>query len=259
MKLYYISDLHTEINGVFEFEKHIDDYLVLVGDIGKPFEIEYFQTLQNASKSFNKVFLVCGNNELYTVKKHTITQIKNKIYQICATLKNVIFLDNDYYDIDKNTRIVGSILWSNIPEEKIKLTISRNKDCSTSYWSKFNCREMFEHDEKENLQQVLPLDLNEYYIENIQFLEDQINKIKNKNLIICTHYLPTFKIIEDSDIKFLFASNLEYLIKKPVKYWICGHSHYNKDLDLNGVALTMNCYGYTSQDTKYVDGKYIQL
>jgi len=68
----------------------------------------------------------------------------------------------------------------------------------------------------------------------------------NKNLIVMTHYLPTYKLIleqfQNNRNIDRFATNLDYLIKPPVKYWLCGHTHCRYETKINGVNIGVNSY-----------------
>jgi Icc-related predicted phosphoesterase len=260
-KLYFVSDIHTESVGSFTFEPHKQDYLVIVGDIGKPKQKEFFETINNASKNFYKVFIVCGNNDLYTKEKETISEIYSNITKVCSKFDNVYFLNNSSFDLKNNVKIIGSTLWSYIPEDKHKDTICRNKNCATSQWSKVKCREMYDFDEKNNIKEVLPADINMMHNLCIQYLKDEIllAKQQSKKLIICTHYSPTMKLIKRTDIDYLFAGELDYLIDDPVIAWISGHSHYNNTVIINNIPVTMNCLGYPDQKTGFRKNKHLLI
>lgn len=262
IKLYYISDIHTETIGEFKFPKsneHKNDYLLLNGDIGKPFNEEYINTISNASKNFKTVLVNIGNNELYTQQNHTVDEITIQVQNICNSFSNVYLLNNSGYYITPKLKIIGSILWSKIPKNKYEETITNNENCTTSKFAKVKCREIYINKKFK----TTPTDINEMFVQNIKYIEEEIKEAKENNieLIVCTHYLPTFKLCRNKGSKFnyLFASDLDYLIKYPVIAWLCGHSHYNKDLIINNVICSMNCLGYNIEESLYISDKYLEI
>jgi hypothetical protein len=255
IKLYYISDIHTETTGEFKFNRHKNDYIVLIGDLGRPFQKEFYNTIANASKNYKIVLYICGNNECYSSNNETISDINIQIQEICDSFSNVYFLNNSGYYITPKIKIIGSILWSKISKNKYAETIANNENCSTSKFTKVRCRDIFiEKDIK-----ATPADINKMFNENVKYIQNEIKEAKENNieLIVCTHYLPSYELCKDknSPINYLFASNLDYLIKYPVLAYLCGHSHYNKDLFIDDIFCSMNCKGYDDEKSLYIEDK----
>ena len=68
-----------------------------------------------------------------------------------------------------------------------------------------------------------------------------------------THYVPSFKLIEPKYSKYgklntLFATDLEYLIQKPIEAWICGHTHSILDMKINNIYCGINALGHDNVD-----------
>lgn len=262
IKLYYQSDLHTEsTNGIHNFSKHLNDYIVLNGDIGNPYDPNYTQTIQNASESFKFVYLISGNHELYSKDRIPITDINLEIQTICNKFKNVIYLNNSSYDITPNLRIIGTILWSYIPPNKHIQAILNNKNCATSKTAKVRCREIYDYDLEGKIKELFPKDTNKLFEQNVKFIKDEIKKADDEkiNLIVVTHYLPSIDLLDRKDIYYMFASDLEYLIKLPVLCWIVGHSHCNIETKVNDILVTSNCKGYNPEKDGFDDEKYLKI
>jgi hypothetical protein len=104
-----------------------------------------------------------------------------------------------------------------------------------------------------------------------------------EQLIMLTHHAPSFKMLkekptvptppiydsEDSDdwdrpipsinIDNCYATDCEYLFKKPVVCWISGHTHECKDEKINDIPCLSNCFGYPHQQTEFILKKCIEF
>ena len=87
---------------------------------------------------------------------------------------------------------------------------------------------------------------------SINWLENNIVDNLNKNIIIISHHLPSYKLIVPKfrklKYKYLFdryASNLEYIMEYPnIKVWLCGHSHCQYNTFINGTYCAINALGH---------------
>ena len=69
------------------------------------------------------------------------------------------------------------------------------------------------------------------------------------------HHLPSFTLIDEeykkyNDLNTGFASNLDYLICKPINYLIYGHTHKPRNTVINNVKLICNPHGYPGYESK---------
>jgi predicted phosphohydrolase len=227
-----ISDIHLEYQNFFDIKPKAP-YLLLPGDIGYPETMIYQDFINQCSNKFEKVFYTSGNHEYYKNKKSDVRSIKeidSIINNICNKYPNVHYLQNDHYDFD-DLRIAGTTLWSNVQKNDIMIN-----DYSNIY--------------KEYKQLITVTDTLEMHNESKKYLESLI-ETSPKPVLIMTHHLPSYEMIlpmfKSSPYNSHFASNLEYLFKKPVISWVCGHSHgFNKKI-INGIPCTMNSIGYPSE------------
>lgn len=245
-KFQLISDLHLEF-GIFRKITKCAEYLILAGDIGYPEQDIFKQFLTDQSKMFNKVFYVSGNHEYYQNWKRNI-QIKS-IDETNAIIKddikkcgnNIFFLNNDFYDLDDDVRIVGSTLWTNI--------LPNSKSINDSF-EIYSDQDTLVNDDY----------LNKLYKNNVEYLENQIKITKNlnKKMVIITHHLPSYQLILEkyntpfySKYNSHFASNLEYLMNDhndTIKVWCAGHSHGFNHKIINNVPCYVNAFGYPKED-----------
>lgn len=217
-RLQYISDIHLEHRTIIPHIKPTTNYLALLGDIGHPNKPLYHDFIRYCSKNWSKVLLISGNHE-YEQKKYSMNDIDNMIMNITNKYNNVTYLNNKKSMID-NYLILGTTLWSNntktIPNHKIN---SLHKECL--YW-----------------------------------LKNNIKHHSNEKIIVLSHYLPSYQLVipkyHNYNPKFQYASNLDYLIKPPIKAWLCGHSHCQIEKYINGVYCGINTLGYPLEDKSFL-------
>jgi len=211
-RLQYISDIHLEQRVKLPSINPRAKYLALLGDIGNPHEKLYSAFIKECSHKWDKVLLISGNHE-YNNGKYSVIETNNLIKSICNKHNNVYYLDNTSTMLEDYV-ILGTPLWSanlNIP--------------------------FYRH-------------INYLHINSVEFLNANINAslYENDPIIILSHYLPTYNLLADKyknqTVLFNYASNLDHLIKPPVKAWLCGHSHSQVVKYINGVYCGINTLGY---------------
>ena len=183
-KFQLISDIHLEFNNIYKIKK-LANYLILAGDIGYPDQKLFKDFLSSVSLTFDKVFYITGNHEYYqtwkkgkNIKLDTIDETNEKIKQIIKESgDNIYFLNNDFYDIDLNLRIVGSTLWTN--------PSSNNKPINDSYQIYSDDKILASEEHFRNLHK-----------HNVKYIEEQILEAKsnNKKLVIVTHHYTNFLV-----------------------------------------------------------------
>ncbi len=245
----YISDIHLEYYKDIEIDNLVKNKIipiapicVLAGDIGYPFEKSYEYFLEKISKKFIHVFIIHGNHEYYQIKhKKTMNEMLEKTKDITNKIHNLHFLDNSYYDLDEY-RFVGTTLWSII--ENPEFTVNDSKQIKEFTVEKCN----------------------DLYAKNIIFIDDILKKsvIDNKKVIMITHHLPSFKLIDIKYAKYkeynqCFASNCEDFIVKPIICWIFGHTHSPVNMLINNIPCIANPIGYPGENLNINFNKTIEI
>lgn len=221
----FISDLHLE-RRVFPLKfkkKQLGGDLFLAGDIGSPLQNSYWDFLKYTSDNFDNVYFTAGNHEYWNLKKYAIKDIDEIIYDKSINIPNIHYLNNDLIKTN-DYNIIGSTLWSYPLND-----FNNSLDFSMIYTSR---------EKKLNYKSMRALHRNSVYnIENLL--------IRNKEpTILLTHYIPSFDFTKKKKrfkaFYSLFASNLDYLIDRPVYCWIFGHTHDKFITNRNGVKCCVN-------------------
>lgn len=245
----YLSDIHLEfINHPIKIDKLVEKIIpiapicVLAGDIGYPFHEYYSNFLEKLSKKFNHILLIHGNHEYYQLGKNrgkSMDEIIEKTKDIVKTLPNIHFLHNSYVDID-DIRFVGSVLWTEIKNPKALVNDARNINEFT-----------VEH-------------FNLIHEENKTFIRNTIeqSRIENKRIIMITHHLPSYQLIDPSFAKYgdynqCFATSCDEFINDPIILWIYGHTHLPNIHTINNINCVANPIGYPGELAKPEYTKFI--
>lgn len=269
MKIQYISDLHLEHhknNNVFSRIKKLPDCenICVLGDIGYPRTPIYQAFMTYCSENWKNVFWVMGNHENYHKPKteiKTMSEIEEYIKQLCP--KNVYFMNNDYLFLNKQTnevskfidqefhtddyiKIIGSTLWSNIND----FTAQNLND----YYQIYTHRVV--NDFGVNMFRKLKPEMTRVLFESSRkFILDEI-KNDNVNCLIITHH-GTHPLCQGhylgSPLESGYATYIpEIFQSNNVIASLFGHTHSNVTLEVNGVKLLSNCYGYHGESAAIV-------
>ena len=248
MHIQYVSDIHLEFMTKVPKIKVMADVLCLAGDIGYPYSGIYKNFLIEMNKSFKKVLLITGNHEYYNSDKygiHSIEQINSMINALIKIhkLTNITFLNNSY-EVYNDIIFVGTTLWSNIQSQNM------NDIC---LMNDFKQIENMTYDTYKLL-----------HLKSCNFIEktlsdiskednEEKDKIKTKKIVMMTHHLPSFKLIDEkhalSDFNYFYASNCDKYFVEPIKAWIYGHTHTPNQTIINNIKFACNPKGYPSENT----------
>ncbi|QGR54068.1 metallophosphatase [Moumouvirus maliensis] len=262
--LRYASDLHLEyfdniykpkIMELWNFNTCEKDeyYLALVGDIGNPYQKNLELFLEKVSSKYSLVFYVPGNHEYYNLDKKNsrdIEKMKKKLRKICYKFHNIVFMDNESYDLE-DIKFIGSTLWSHIPDEK---NLEINKSINDYHLIK-------KYNIDGELEKINCDDTNKWNKESIDFIKQEL-KNTNKPCIILTHHAPLFSdpeknhftadpIYINSPNNFAFHNDLSEIITHPIILWIYGHTHYSGIFHYNNVSICTNQLGYSHEVIKF--------
>jgi predicted phosphodiesterase len=257
-RIQYVSDLHLEFYEKAVFPQLITPnarYLALAGDIGQPGHRVFHSFLDYVSKNWDHVFYVPGNHEYYTKpytkwKYSRPTPFHERHTELRSAVRhyeNIHFLDSEspsYYCEDENVAIIGSTLWSNVPDERLVDARLEMNDYTFIPISSIT---------DGGIRRLHPDDTNQFHTEARTILNREIDTWEHRGAAICilTHHMPSFELISPRyrhhHLNCCFASACEDLMRPCIKAWIYGHTH-NAAITAIGQTITAcNARGYPNE------------
>jgi hypothetical protein len=153
--------------------------------------------------------------------------VNEKIEKICNK-SNVYFLNNKKIKIN-NVSIIGTTLWTHIPDEHKTYFQKRINDYQKIY-------------------QFTPDYCNILHEKNIKFIQENIEE----NTIVLTHHAPLNKGVSapkyEKDVtRYAYTNDLSYMLKPPISAWCFGHTHWQTDFKFNNISILSNPVGYGNE------------
>jgi len=243
---------HPKLIGLWKFKKGPTDryFLALCGDIGNPSNPLLREFLSNVSPMYEKVFYVPGNHEYYHTEK-CWDGIHQDLKSICDQFDNVFLMDNRMEKIDENIIVIGSTLWTNIPESQNHVSDTIN-----------DYRLIKKVDQSSGQLTTINIDdTNSWNDQCVKFIHKQIDSVgPGIKCIVLTHHAPLFSDLSlglftadqkylDSKNNYAFHNDLASMFVKPVCVWIYGHTHYTSKTKYRDVVLATNQLGYSHEES----------
>lgn len=195
-RLQYISDIHLEkmLNRPLfsRIVRPVTGTLALAGDIGHPDKYLYPKFIEYCKENWDDVIVIAGNHEL----DHDYTSQLSLCNDICSQWSNVHFLHN----------------------RSVYLRRHRVNFCGTTLWTK-----------KTNLQ---------LHSQAVSWLNSELHtaEVLQTNTVVITHHMPTKLLTHERFANHKnvigFTADLDEMISWPVRAWISGHSHHQKEVRL---------------------------
>ncbi len=265
-RIQYASDLHLEHYDKMPFSTILRPnarILALAGDIGRPDKPLYSSFLNWCHDKWDHIFLVAGNHEFYNTKlfykweqsaPHTYEERLAQCRAICSQWPNVHFLEKDEVYLEEyNTAFLGTTLWTHIPMNKFGEALHMVNDYN--YIAK--------KDENGKPARFSPSDSAKLHTDSVGWLNARLHEWeeKQKHVVILTHHVPSQSLIpeiyKNHPSNLCFVTDLDEMIAPPVRAWICGHSHHQKQIlfqrddpptSEKSTLLAINAYGYNFKE-----------
>lgn len=226
LRFQYFSDTHIEfynenipkIQRLFtqKLEKQQDkpNILLIAGDIGMPSRPSYTTFLQSLSPLYEKIFITTGNHEYYKMPYTSLTDLDEQCREICRTMpqNNVVFLQNDVYEIKDDLSIFGATFWTDIPVSK-EYTLA-------------NCINDFKV-----IPNMTPSLSSLLHEKSVSLLNYHINNNEDMKWIVMSHHIPSTDLIHpkykkhNTDLNYAFASDINVANDPRILAWVYGHTH----------------------------------
>ncbi|UJR24543.1 hypothetical protein I4U23_005918 [Adineta vaga] len=252
-----MSDLHLEYN-----DRDLSNFpvvascLILAGDIGRPDVPSLQRFLLIQCQRFEHIFYVAGNHCFYSGEyEDRLEQLR----QLNKLNHRIHFLQKNSYLLPNNVRILGTILWSHIPQD-----IASHIEQSHADYHQIE-REIQENNMK--IRRKLTVnDTNQWHLDEHTWLLQEIEKARrnHEHIIIITHHAPSRRdtcLQEDIDRghEHAYINDLEEYCIDPVRLWVYGHTHRSTDMFVNSTRILSNQLGYHGENCGYRPNMRISL
>lgn len=239
MKIRIYSDLHLEFgtsSSMFN-ERGSESLVVLAGDIDTG-----TAGVRWAKKTFPHapVVYVLGNHEYYGYTFETLVDECKE----AARGSNVHVLERDALDI-LGIRILGCTLWTDFD------LLGVERAAEAQEWARESLADYW-HIRLADGMPITPQRTYGRFLRSAEWLSQQI-KAADRPVLVVTHHAPTAATVaplyEGKISNAAFHSNVDRLIRPPVRMWVHGHTHWNADAPVNGVRVATNQWGYPDEDS----------
>lgn len=245
LRFQYASDLHLEfynenmgkIRKLFVeplIRNRADaEYLLLAGDIGSPRQQSYKQFLSELAPHYRRIFVTTGNHEYYKMPTATMTELDDKCREACAQAgENIVFLQNESYDINDWLSIYGGTFWTDIPSNKKRMIESTMNDYK--YIMNFSAEKA-----------------TKLHKDAVSGLEDKLVANGNaRKWIVMSHHMPSFELIDEkyktglnTYLNYAFATDINIATYDRICAWVYGHTHTPRQVG----KFYCNSYGYPGE------------
>jgi predicted phosphodiesterase len=250
-RVQFMSDLHLECDSSdrpFRIQHVVADTLVLAGDIGDPGSSRYLNFLADCAARFRTVLVVLGNHEAYTRSLPEALQAAQAAAAQPQCLGRVHVLQRQRYDlVQGRLRVLGVTLWSHVPPE--------NAAQLTSYLADYHAIRRWTVETH-----------NAEHAADVAWLRAELETAaaEGVGVLVVTHHAPSFQKtsapqFDNSPSSVGFATNLEHMLRPPVRVWVHGHTHFCSQQTFSGCKLVSNQRGYPGEGTAFAEDASVAL
>jgi len=251
MKIGFISDIHIDVNREYsileEISEHIReeniDVVVIAGDISEDASttIEAMEKLEKSSQA--SIYYVPGNHDLWSddlrLLPTSVIYEKYKNDSRCL-VDNPVLLKGK----KETFALIGDVGWYDYTFGDAQFNISD--------FERMNYNNMTFNDTIKNSWTIDNRGQSDYFLNK---LKNQMDKYKEFPMILVTHMLPIKDFTVPKEHKnwnyfnaYLGTNKLQKLYEKYcVKYAVCGHVHYRKEIEKHGIHYYCACLNYHNE------------
>lgn len=232
MRIHLQSDTHVEMGRAIG-STCVSDVTVCPGDIGtlsEPYKIErYFDMI---GKNTDHIIWVLGNHEFYHGEYYQVLEDAWNLANKCGVKLIDIEYGNPNLEID-GIKFWGSTLWTDLKKADWFIMNRIGHGFNDFYIIAKGDKGFTAHD-------------------TVEINNNTRKAIDYKADIIITHHAPIMmehRRFPISDITYGFCNTglEEVICNSKAKYWMYGHTHDSRAIDLNGTLVVSNQQGYPKQ------------
>lgn len=264
LKFQLLSDLHLEFHPLFQEQilpnlKSDAQYLILSGDICEARNYEKFSWFFSwCNENYKKTYYCHGNHEAYN--SNDFTQLKHSISYRLELKKDIIeqkMIPFVYFDQLRTNHNLDNITFMDDFE------VFNNNNfviMGATTWTNYNGGDpllMMDADRMMNDKRKTELTASCCYyrhVASIEALKANLEKHKDKKVILVTHHPITTRYLENSKFKGdkfngAFCSNYDQLILEnpQIKHICSGHTHEMWSGKIGDTQYHINPFGYSGE------------
>lgn len=247
-----LSDLHLEVGSQYTTYTipATAPYLILAGDIGCLADYDlYLAFLARIAPSFDKILLVLGNHEFYSLTYEQGIEAGRWLEKEAILNGKLVLLHQGVFEVPHSSiTILGCTLWSHIPKESEDVVVSKVKDYKNiESWT-------VEQHNIAHKSDLMWLIRTFQSIQHTNLVHVMQETGLQRQLIVVTHHAPLLKGTsrpehESNPWTCAFATDVlndDRWGWDGVKWWVFGHTHFSTEFteSESGVRVVSNQRGY---------------
>jgi hypothetical protein len=193
--------------------------------------------IRASQRDETQLIVVPGNGEYVNQE---FGEARRQYKAAVEAIPNAMFLDDDVAELPTGLRIIGSTLWSHVPDQEVE-----------NYTRMFSDNGRGVDDDNIRLGDHLMTiqDTNELHRQARSFLERELRRLsasERSQTIVCTHFWPTLQPLAGPDGQpppylHLAGSDLDALIAEcGPRLWLCGHEHTTYHVTIGATQISSN-------------------
>jgi putative phosphoesterase len=256
MKIGILSDIHVDLNGgqaVIEgllaaMLRRDVEVMVIAGDVSSDYRVTLDSLEQLQERSGIRIVFVPGNHDIWNEAHPEITA-----WQAYRALERFPGnLATGSQEIADGWTIIGDLGWYDYSFGGCQY--------SREDFDRMQIGERIWQDRIKAIWDRHTLEMHRTFYEK---LDTQLERTKasrcsdshRRKIILVTHVLPRKEFtVQRSDPEWIYLNAFlgspeygELALGHEVRYSICGHVHYRKQVTINGTRFICNCLGYTDE------------
>lgn len=232
MRIQVLSDIHLEERAQIPSILPLSDTLFLAGDIGVLGNSLYTSFIDYCSKSWDIVFYVLGNHELYSIDK-SIDELVEDYKVFFGKYDNIILLENSKCQYN-GYQIIGCTFWGDFSGENHisaspkMIKVRESGDLMPIRGDRLTKLNVISQKwVLENIHPLLPTIILTHF--PLMLENDKVRQYRYRN--------------EDQSVLRQYGTDMGLTSEDKI-VCISGHTHFSHDFHKNGVRYISNQFGY---------------
>ena len=196
---------------------------------------EMLGSIRESQPDATQIIVVPGNGEYVDQE---LSQARRQYQAAVEAIPNAVFLDDDVTELPCGLRVIGSTLWSHVPDDEIERYTRMLADGGMQGVDDIRIGDRF----------LTLHDANELHRQARSFLSEQLRSLsppQRNTTIVCTHFWPTLRPWpvhgHEPEWYYMIGSDLDALIAEcGPRRWLCGHAHTTHQVTIGTTQISSN-------------------